>query len=73
MSGLDSEHSYSEEIQEDEHCYVNSNTFHTVWPLRDRLKSKISLDLEEENKTTVDVSVVDYSENIERFGRNPRI
>jgi hypothetical protein len=72
VSELDSDHSFSEEIQEDEHAYLNSNTFHTVWPLRDKLKSKISHELEEENKTTVDVSVVDYTENIERFSRNPK-
>ena len=49
---------------EEEQCAVNSNTFFTTWSKKNDSRDTAPKDIELENQTTIDASIIDYRENI---------
>ena len=64
MSELNSSYNGTLFKIEEEHCGINSNTFFTSWSKKTDSKDSLPKDMELENQTTIDASIIDYSLNI---------
>jgi hypothetical protein len=65
---------FSEEADEDEEDMGNtlSSCAYVHWALRAKSRDYSLRDTEDEQQSTIDISIVDYSEAISRFAKNPK-
>jgi hypothetical protein len=72
QSNLSSESDFSQSDSEEDLGNTLSSCAFSQWTFRGKSKEYSLRDTEEEGLSTIDLSVVDYSEAIARFAKNPR-